>query len=65
MLYTKSQSHSVLENIVSVFVLTYMGTATILFIGVEPFKRIANIPLIEASARNLVKIGEAVLEKKT
>ena len=53
----------VLEKIFKGF-LPYMGMAAILFNGVEPFEQIVNIP----STRpiwNLVKIGQAISEKKT
>ena len=42
-----------------------MGIAAILFHGAEPLKQIANIPLTEGPMWNLVKIGQAISEKKT
>ena len=36
----------------------------ILFNGVEPFQQTLNIPSTEGSMWNLVKIGQAVSEKK-
>ena len=38
--------------------------AAILYNDVEPFEQIANIPSTEGSKWNLVKIGQAVSEKK-
>ena len=42
-----------------------MGTAAILFNGAEPFKQIDNTPSTDRPMYNLVKIGQAVSEKKT
>ena len=39
--------------------------AAILSYGVDPFEQIINIPLTEGLIWNLVKIGQAVSEKKT
>ena len=47
-----------------VFSLPYMDMVAILFNGVEPFEQIVNIPLTEGSMSNLVKISQAVTEKK-
>ena len=46
------------------FFLPYMRMATILFNGMEPFEQIVDIPLTEGPMYNLVKIGQAVSEKK-
>ena len=48
-----------------VFFLTYLGIAAVLFSDVAPFEQIDNTPLTEGPMRNLVKIGQAVSEKKT
>ena len=45
--------------------LPYMGMGAILFNGVEPFKQIVNTLLTEGPMWNLVKIAQAVSEKKT
>ena len=42
-----------------------MGMAAILFNNAEPFEQIYNIPLREGLMRNLVKIVQAISEKKT
>ena len=42
-----------------------MDMAAILFNGAEPFEQIVITLLIEGPMRNLVKIGQAVSEKKT
>ena len=42
-----------------------MGMAAILFIGAEPFEQIDNTSSTEGPVWNLVKIGQAVSEKKT
>ena len=41
-----------------------MGMAAILFNGTEPFEQIVNIPSTEGPKWNLVKICQAVSEKK-
>ena len=41
-----------------------MGMAVILFNGAQPFEQIVNIPSTEGPMWNLVKIGQAVSEKK-
>ena len=41
-----------------------MVIAAILFNGPEPFEQIDNTPATEGPMWNLVKIGQAVLEKK-
>ena len=41
-----------------------MGMAAILFSGVKPFEQTVNIPSKEGPMWNLVKIGQAVSEKK-
>ena len=46
-------------------VLPYIGMAATLFTGVEPFDQIVNTPSTEDPMWNLVKIGQAVSEKKT
>ena len=40
------------------------GHSNILFTGAEPFEQIVNIPSIEGPMWNLVKIGQAVSEKR-
>ena len=45
--------------------LPYMSMAAILFNGTEPFKQNVNILLTEGPMWNLVKISQAVSEKKT
>ena len=42
-----------------------MGMAAVLFDGAEPFEQIGNILLTEGPMWNLVKIAQAVSEKKT
>ena len=42
-----------------------MGMAAILFNGAEPFDQIVNTLSTEGPMRNLVKIAQALLEKKT
>ena len=42
-----------------------MGMAATLFSGAKPFEQIVNIPSTDGSMLNLVKIGQAVSEKKT
>ena len=42
-----------------------MGMTTISFNGAEPFEQTVNIPSTEGPMWNLVKIGQAVSEKKT
>ena len=42
-----------------------MGMAAIFFDGVEPFEQIGNTLLTEGPMWNLVKIAQAVKEKKT
>ena len=42
-----------------------MGMATILFNGAEPVEQIGNTLSTEGPMWNLVKIAQAVLEKKT
>ena len=42
-----------------------MDMAVILFKGAEPFEQTDNTPLTEGPMWNLVKIGRAVIEKKT
>ena len=63
--YTKIQPQSFLSTgkDFEVF-LRYMGMAAILFSGAEPFEQIINILLTEGPRWNLVKIGQAVSEKK-
>ena len=66
-LYTKIQPQNFLrtgEEDFYVF-LPYMGMAAILFNGAEPFEHIVNIPSTEGPTWNLVKISQAVSEKKT
>ena len=41
-----------------------MGMVAILFYGAEPFQQIVNTPLTECIMWNLVKIDQAVSEKK-
>ena len=45
--------------------LPYMGMAAILFNDAEPYEQIYNMPSTEGPKYNLVKIGQAVSEKKT
>ena len=42
-----------------------MGMAAILFNDAEPFEQIDNTPSTEGRKSNLVKLGQAVSEKKT
>ena len=42
-----------------------MGMAAILFNDIEPFKQIVNILSTESPMGNLVKIAQAISEKKT
>ena len=42
-----------------------MGMTTILFNGAKPFEQIGNTLPTEGPVRNLVKIAQAVSEKKT
>ena len=42
-----------------------MGITAIVLSGVGPFEQMVNIPSIERSMWNLVKLGQAVSEKKT
>ena len=42
-----------------------MGIVTILFNNAEPFEQIDNTPSTEGPVCNLIKIGQAVQEKKT
>ena len=42
-----------------------MGMAAILFNTAEPFEQIDNTSLTEGPMKHLVKIGQAVSEKKT
>ena len=67
MLYTKIQPQSVLgprEEDFQEF-LPFMDMAAILFSCAEPNKTIGNTLLDRRPMRNLVKIAQAVLEKKT
>ena len=66
MLYAKNKPQSFLstgEEDFEVF-LPYMGMAAILFNGAEPSEQIFNIPSTEGPKSSLVKIGQAVSEKK-
>ena len=42
-----------------------MGMGATLFNGTEPFEQIGNTLLAEGPIRNLVKIAQGVLERKT
>ena len=67
MLYTKIQPQSVFgseEENFQVFLL-YMGMAAILVNGAEPFEQIVNILSTGSHMWNLMKIAQAVSEKKT
>ena len=67
MLYTIIQPQSFLgsrEEDFYVF-LQYMGMAAILFNGAKPFDQIGHTFSIEGLMWNLVKIAQAVSEKKT
>ena len=66
MLYTKIQSQSFFSSGVEGFYifLPYTGIAAILFNDAEPFVQIDNTPSAEGKLWNMVKIGQAVSEKK-
>ena len=63
MLYTKIQPQSLFSSREEDSVLPYMGMATILFNGAEPFEQIVSILSTEGPMWNLVKIVQAVSEK--
>ena len=63
MLYTKIQPQSWRRRLLSV--LPYLSMAAILFNGAEPFEQIVNILSTEGPMWDLVKIVQAVSEKKT
>ena len=66
MLYNMIQSQSLLGSGEDFIVfLLYMGMAAILFNGAEQFEQIVNTLSTESPMRNLVKIVQAISEKKT
>ena len=71
MLYTKIQPQSFLDSgeedfeCCFFFFLPYMPMVDILFSSAKSFEEIDNALLTEGPMWNLVKIGRAVLEKKT
>ena len=66
MLYNMIQPQSLLGSGEDFIVfLLYMGMAAILFNGAEQFEQIVNTLSTESPMRNLVKIVQAISEKKT